>query len=276
MNNTTKQSIKTINNQVKQLWKWDRRENKDLLQTFQADSPLAIHENWEKYIGSLWFNVINQLKIKTDWNIVIVAPWKANKIWYWLAQLWFMWKVYIIEPDNEALSIVKKKYENCLPNCEIVGLPFSLKDAADYLLESDIDCILSNHPIDDMILSSNIDDKKFKKIFQQKYGQEEWFTGDMWKELVADEDLLQQSMLDTVNEWSTFINKTWANSVWISQYKSYYFQSLWILEPDFYAKLTLNELASQLDLQQQTLNSTVANIDDNNYWDNQRWYIASV
>lgn len=108
-------------------------------------------DEWEWYIGQLYYRIIKNLykdKIKT---VVELAPGFRYKIAYVLKWLNFEGDLYVIDNSDDVLNYIEEKYKNMLPNAKIHLINKDFKNAKTYV-PNNIDLFISNHCIDDLII----------------------------------------------------------------------------------------------------------------------------
>ena len=133
-------------------------------------------DEWEWYIGQIFSRIIENTHKSEIKNVVEIAPGFRYKIAYALKNIDFNGTLYIIDTNNEVLEYVNEKYKSMLPNAEIICInkdfEYSLND-----IPNELDLLLSNHCIDDMIISKymkncynkNLNNEHFKDMLTQAW-----------------------------------------------------------------------------------------------------------
>ena len=108
---------------------------------------------WNAYIGSIWEDIFRKINLKKTGSIIEVAPGSINKIGLGLKNYGFNGKVYIIEPNKKSLDTITNNYKQLLSQSNIIPIRKPLSDITnnDVPLTS-CDALVSNHPLDDMII----------------------------------------------------------------------------------------------------------------------------
>lgn len=206
--------------------------NKLSEQTMKQDSiDFGAPSNWNKYIGEIWANILLKSKIQKKSTIIEVAPGSVNKIGYGLQLLGFEGILYVVEPNKRALNSIVKQYSLILNKAKIIPLPYKLNKILKHLPKK-VDAIISNHPLDDMIIGKTLKSNQFKKLFNDFYGKIPSKTDILWRKLSKKGRTLEKIKKEITNEWANLINKVNPDLVIISQYESYFFKSNGISAPD--------------------------------------------
>jgi hypothetical protein len=199
----------------------------------KTDSKKHFNGDWKKYVGSIWENLFIAVGAQQKGIVVEIAPGGVNKIGYGLASIDFQGTIYIIEPNEKALSKIVAEYEKIMPKVEIIKLQKKLGEAIEFLPQK-VNLVLANHPLDDIIVGKIIDNAKFGSFFDDHYepNASPEKTRDLWKAIVSDKKKMLEVQNSVVEEFKELFQKTNPDFVIISQYKSYFFQSNRIFEPD--------------------------------------------
>src|SRR5699024_6174986 len=90
------------------------------------------------------------------------------KIAYALKEINFNGKLYVIDTNTEVLKYVNEKYKLLLPNVKIICINKEFKNAFNDIPEK-IDLLLSNHCIDDMIISEYMQNYYNKNLNSENF-----------------------------------------------------------------------------------------------------------
>jgi len=191
---------------------------------------LSKNKNWNKFIGDIWFEVITNINLSKKSIIVELAPGKENKIGLGLSKYGFKGEIYLVEPNKRALTYIARQYRKELPSAKIFTLPLKLKDAIP-LLPKKVDAIVSNHPLDDLLVGKFLG-SNFGEYFDKIYNTPDMKTRYFWKEILRRPKKIKSAKKQIINEFLKLIKRTSPSFVAISQYKSYLFQTNMMKEPD--------------------------------------------
>ena len=171
---------------------------------------------WEWYIGQLYYQLIRNLYKKKIQCVVELAPGFRHKIADALKEFNFDGTIYIIDYSNDVLNYVKNKYKEMLPNADIICINKKFEESLASIPEN-IDLFLSNHSIDDLIIS---------RYSSSKYSAEsnnESLYDDLiklWKNLYNDPESVKNITEEVVMNFKRLFNSKNIELVIISQYKS--------------------------------------------------------
>ncbi|MEI6731291.1 MAG: hypothetical protein WCK90_01280, partial [archaeon] len=113
------------------------------------------------------------------------------------------------------------------------GLPFLPKNP---------EAILSNHPLDDMILSKSLSDDEIRTLFTDHYEAPVERTKIIWDALMNKPIELERAKTAVVDEWAKAIDTLNPRLVVISQYDSCFFRRNGMEAPDREAYDVLSRL----------------------------------
>ena len=177
---------------------------------------------FEKYMARLYHRIIWKNKIKNINTVVEFAPGFKYKIAYALKRIKFNGTLYIIDINKNVLDFVYKKYSKILPNVKIILINKELLDSIKYL-PKEIDLFLSNHPIDDVVISKYLDKEGIKIAFDNTIESKE-FLINCWNNLSKKDNLIKNIDNNVYNEFSCFFKSIKFRFIIISQYKSGYYK----------------------------------------------------
>lgn len=113
----------------------------------------SIDDGLVHYMADIWHGFFKYYKIKSKNTVIEVAPGTSAKIGLALEKCQFEGKLFVIEPSKLAGKIIKEKYERFLPKADLRFFDCSLAEALEELPQQP-DFLVSNHPLDDMLLST--------------------------------------------------------------------------------------------------------------------------
>lgn len=133
-------------------------------------------DEWEWYIGQIFARIINKVHKSSIKNVIEIAPGFRYKIAYALKEIGFNGNLYIIDNNAEVLGYVNEKYEEILPNAKIICINKNFENAFEDTPD-EFDLLLSNHCVDDMIISEymknyyndNMNDENFRDILTEAW-----------------------------------------------------------------------------------------------------------
>jgi len=196
---------------------------------------------WNQYIGNIWCEVFTIANFPKKGTLIEIAPGSVNKIGEGLSQYEFEGKLYIIEPNPSALESITEKYQKQLTRTQIIPIQKTLKDAIKYLPKCD--AIISNHPLDDMIIGESLNINSFNDLFNDHYNLSALEqTRKYWEILESNPKKLEKIKEKVLTDWNNTIQTIKPNITIISQYESYSFQSMNITQPDMHAIEVLNKI----------------------------------
>ena len=138
------------------------------------------------------------------------------KIAYALKEIKFKGNLYIIDTNTEVLEYVKEKYKMLIPEAKIICINKNFEDAFNDV-PNDFDLLLSNHCIDDMIISEfmqhyynkNLNNDNFKDMLTEA-----------WIELGKDKTKIDEISNKVFSTFEKFFLAKKIGTVIVSQYKS--------------------------------------------------------
>lgn len=181
----------------------------------KIDNNIADDE-WEWYIGQIFSRLIQNTKKASITTVVEIAPGFRYKIAYALKNIDFNGTIYIVDTNAEVLKYVNKKYRELLPNAKIVCINKDFENSFDDIPD-EFDLLLSNHCIDDMIISEymqnyynkNLGNANFKNMLTQA-----------WIALGKNPIMINKISDKVYSIFKTFFHEKKIQSIIISQYKS--------------------------------------------------------
>lgn len=171
---------------------------------------------WEWYIGQLYYQLIKNLHKEPINCVVELAPGFRHKIADALKEMNFAGTIYVIDYSNDVLNYVKKKYKEILPDANIICINKKFENSLN-LIPNKIDLFLSNHSIDDLIISSYSNGE-----YSEKSNNELLFNDllELWKKLYNDKESINRILSDILKNFTNFFSQKNIKLVIMSQYKS--------------------------------------------------------
>lgn len=186
---------------------------------------------WNHYVGNIWRRVFEKLDLKKDGVVVEIAPGDVNKIDYGLQNFGFNGTLYVVDSNKTVAKSIVAQYKKILTRCEIIPVAHTVGSLPKYL-NSDIEAIVANHPFDDILLGKFLTKTESEKHFSREYGVKPEKVKQYWQKMINDPEKLWRIKGEVVGEFVRLIQAARPNLVAISQYKSYYYQSHEIFNPD--------------------------------------------
>ncbi len=171
---------------------------------------------WEWYIGQLYYQLIKNL-YKDDIKCVVeLAPGFRHKIADALKETNFTGTIYVIDYSEDVLNYIQEKYKEILPKANIICINKKFEDSLE-LLPNDIDLFLSNHSIDDLIISNYSNSE-----YNEECNNELLFNDllKMWKKLYYDKKSVDSISSKVLGDFISLFNNKNIKMVIMSQYKS--------------------------------------------------------
>ena len=211
--------------------------------------------DYEKWMGNLYYQIINSFSFGKISNIVELAPGFRSKISFALKKLDYDGTLYIIDSNDKVLNYVKKKYQEIIPKANIITINLDLVDSIK-LLPPKIDLFLANHPIDDMLINKYI---KTKNIFDNDNNTHEKLCN-CWLELDNNKELLDKIINEVYLDFINLFNAIDIKLTVISNYRSWYYLDINNI-PEYYASKVFELLKKEFN------SLDISNIIDNNTYD---------
>lgn len=171
---------------------------------------------WEWYIGQLYYQLIKNLYHEKINTVVELAPGFRHKIADALKELDFTGTLYVIDSSKDVLEYVKNKYQEIIPKAKIICIDKQFADSIN-LLPKKIDLFLSNHSIDDLIISNYSQDNYNLKNNNESLNDN---LVELWKELHNDEHSIKRITNELYNTFKELFTKTNIKLIIMGQYHS--------------------------------------------------------
>jgi hypothetical protein len=186
--------------------------------------PLFFHSHkaWDAFMAQIWARFFAHFKLATQAAVVEIGPGSSIKIGIALAETGFKGTVYLVDPFEEELARTAKLYRDLLPDAHIHVIAHSLAGALE-LLPKHLDFLVSNHPIDDMLLASGKGKKELLELFGWTAIEHEQMvpaSERAWRVLSSDRDRLLRMKEAVYSEWHAALEMLRPDIAIISQYPS--------------------------------------------------------
>lgn len=205
-----------------------------------SDTLLTTYAAWDDYVSAIWASFFVDSGLNANGVILEIAPGASPKIAYALQKIAFSGDIYLIEPYQDALEAISKKYQRILPQAKLHPLQCVLIDSLEYLPKG-LDCVISHHPLDDMIMAMDDDPQIFEQLFswvnQDKLEIHPNFAA-RWQQLYAKPDKIAQIENEITRQWLLLTEQIQPKLLMMSQYPSL------VLETETMS--SLNKQAQQL------------------------------
>lgn len=173
-------------------------------------------DEWEWYIGQLYYQLIKNLYKDSINCVVELAPGFRHKIADALKEIDFAGTIYVIDYSEDVLDYIKEKYKEILPKANIICINKKLEDSIDYIPDN-TDLFLSNHSIDDLIIS-NYSNEEYKKNSNNEILLNDLLN--QWKKLYNDKESIDRITDKVLKDFKKLFNTKNIKMIIMSQYKS--------------------------------------------------------
>lgn len=182
------------------------------------DELYKVDDEWEWYIGKLFSRLIENNFANELNTIVEFAPGYRYKIANALKELNFKGTIYVIDYNENVLKYISLKYKEILPKANIICINKDLDESIEYLPKN-IDLFLSNHSLDDMIISEYLTKEEKIEIFNNGDESKSKLLK-KWEDLSTNSLNLERIKNIVFVKWVTFFENLNIDKVMMSQYKS--------------------------------------------------------
>lgn len=145
-----------------------------------------------------------------------MAPGFRYKIADALKELNFDGVIYVIDYSNDVLNYVKSKYEKILPNAKVICINKKFEESLD-LIPKNIDLFLSNHSVDDLIIS-NYSNEEYNEESNNDLLYNDLLI--LWEKLYHDSSSVKKITSEIVKIFNELFTNKKIGLVIMSQYKS--------------------------------------------------------
>ncbi|CDZ77623.1 hypothetical protein BN59_01907 [Legionella massiliensis] len=209
-----------------------------------SDALLTTYAAWDDYVSAIWASFFVDSGLSQNGVILEIAPGASPKIAYALEKIDFRGDIYLIEPYQDALKAISKKYQTILPQAKLHPLPCVLIDSLNHL-PRELDCVISHHPLDDMIMAMDDDPQIFEQLFswvnQDKLEIHPKFAA-RWQQLHANPDKISQIENEITRQWVLFVEQIQPKLLMMSQYPSLVLETETMCSLNKQAQLLLQRL----------------------------------
>lgn len=173
-------------------------------------------DEWEWYIGQIFSRLIENEHKSSMENVIEIAPGFRYKIAYALKNIGFNGTLYVIDTNKDVLEYVKEKYKLILPNVDIICINKDFENSFNDIPDK-VDLLLSNHCIDDMIISEYMQNYWSENLVNENFKD---IITDAWVQLGKDLTKVEQIIDKVFSVFKKFFINKKIQTIIISQYKS--------------------------------------------------------
>lgn len=220
---------------------------------------------WEWYIGQLYYQLIKSFYDKEVSCVVELAPGFRHKIADALKEINFNGTLYVIDYSTDVLNYIKDKYKEILPDAKIICINKKFEESLD-LIPNKIDLFLSNHSIDDLIIS-NYSSNYYSSETNNELLHDNLL--ELWERLYYDKNSLEVITNNLKKIYKELFSKKEIDLIIMSQYKS----NSYFLDNEYYMDKIVtscfNEIKELTDTNDEMVNKALDfypfGIDDERY-----------
>jgi hypothetical protein len=186
------------------------------------DELLYCYASWDAYMATIWAALLNTYQLTSKMTAIEVAPGTSTKIGLALQKCHFQGKLYLVEPSGQSLSVVHQLYQSILPDADIYPIQQTLINSINHLPQRP-DFILSNHPLDDMLLCSQENDLSQSTLFDWALtpsGEISPIFFAQWLKLSVDLNRIDAAKKAVIQQWQQIFLQIKPALTMISQYPS--------------------------------------------------------
>lgn len=207
-------------------------------------------DEWEWYISKLFSKIIEKISKDKIKNVVEIAPGFRYKIAYALKWRNFDGNLYIIDSNKDVIDYVKQKYTSILPKAKIICINKEFELAFNNV-PNKIDLLLSNHCIDDMIISEFMKSDYTENLINQNFKD---ILTNAWIELGKDDTKINEISNKIFSIFEKFFSNKKIENIIISQYKSnLYFKDEFKEMDEITAKI-FNKIKNLVNMDEEYIN----------------------
>lgn len=173
---------------------------------------------WERYLAELFYRLFSDLNFGPLSSVVELGPGYRYKTGMLLQNIGFQGVLYVVDSNPGAVKEIVKIYQTFLPGAKIIGIDKTLRDAID-VLPAKIDLFLSNHSVDDMIISTYADPESLQRVFDGTLKESD-LLGQEWAKLIMDKDAIPVVQNMVFDDFIYFFEKIEFKHIIMSQYDS--------------------------------------------------------
>ncbi|MFA6301749.1 MAG: hypothetical protein WC627_01270 [Legionella sp.] len=197
---------------------------------------------WDEYMSAVWVSLLKKSNYHAQMTIVEIACGSSLKIAKALMQLNFSGVLYLVDPCTATLSSTLAQCKTLVPHAQIIPVAQTLL-ASIPLLPKTTDLIVSNHPIDDMIIGYLA--KHEESVFNWELNAPGILSKQLlyhWSEFAKDKKSLPKITQKIIKAWQQVLNSLNYARLIISQYPSAVLRNQGLDDLNHYAALIFAEL----------------------------------
>ncbi len=183
---------------------------------------ITSYAKWYTYMATVWTALLTNQRIAAGMTVVEIAPGASTVIGLALKACQFKGKLYVVEPVESLLVATCNNYKMLLPCAEIYPLHHTLLSSIDSLPRH-VDFILSNHPLDDMLLAYPFDESCLHALFNLTGLSSAEISStyhDQWLKISADLNGLHVAKKQVLEQWMHVLQELTTATLIMSQYPS--------------------------------------------------------
>ncbi len=230
------------------------------------DEYLNSYSHWDTCMATVWAALLLEYQLAPNMTVIEIAPGTSTKIGLALQKCLFQGKLYLVEPSEKSLSILYNRYKSILPNTEIYPIPHTLLNSIDYLPKNS-DFILSNHPLDDMLIANQWANSNQSSLFDwalSPSGEISALFLEQWLSWTSDLSQLYFAKRDVIRQWQQFFLQVKSSVTLISQYPSITLQKNQLQDLNEHASDILNGLKNSNPVPYQQIQSILNQLENYN------------
>ena len=208
------------------------------------DEYVTSYAYWDTYMATVWAALLSGYGFDPNMTVIEIAPGTSTKVGLALQKCKFQGKLYIVEPSEKSLSTVSSLYKSLLPNAEIYPIQRHLLDSLDSLPRNP-DVVLSNHPLDDMLIANRWDKPNDACLFNWALSPSEEISSvflQQWTGWMSDLNQLHSAKTHVIQQWNTLYYKVNPAVTILSQYPSITLQKNQLNDINLHASDILSHL----------------------------------
>lgn len=132
-------------------------------------SMTASREDRTQFRAEHWLGVIREAGLSPESSILEIGPGESEKIGRALQMHNFRGTVYILEPSSLLGPRIADRYREILPHAEVRLLSLTVRELIEKKDMPHIDAVLSNHPLDDLILGEVVQKNEWDAVWGDTY-----------------------------------------------------------------------------------------------------------
>ncbi len=234
-----------------------------------CSAPILSKEARTEYRAAVWQNMLRAVAIEARDTVVELCPGQSEKVGRALARCQFEGRLFVIEPIRSLGQAIAKRYRELLPQAHIEHLPLSVQELTSNGLRG-VDFVLSNHPLDDMLLAASIPQHKWSELWEHAYKNPEEAAlrvHSCWKWLRAQEKKLLVAKQSVIEDLVKLRERLRPRNLLIYQYPSSTLAAHQLHSLDGVASELLSSLRRRIGAKHDCWNGAIRRIDqDPGHW----------